>query len=163
MNASENSHVPFTLSLFGASEVKIQGIPIAIKPKKAKWVLMLLALAGSEGRSLSRAELSKVLWPWRGGDEYPVHRIIEDLRQVLKEEAYRIQKPEAHKLKLDLTGASVDVLRFRELLAEMVASGDPTPLLNEPQLRPGQLMTDFPEGEPTIEPERAKLRHLFVK
>ncbi|MCX6359208.1 MAG: hypothetical protein NT029_05365 [Armatimonadetes bacterium] len=162
MDASERERASFELSAFGASEVRVDGEPVVFLPRKAKWLLMLLALASAEDRSLSRKELSSALWPWGDGSEYNVYRLMPKLRGALKTEASRIVEPVPHVLRLDLRDADVDLLRYRSALASAVQQADPAPIEAVPELRPSRLMLDFPEGEATMERERAKLRVEFI-
>src|SRR5205823_144040 len=60
-------NVQLEIALFGACEVRLRGEEVSFAPRKAKWVLVLLALASTEGRSLTRSEISRVLWPWADG------------------------------------------------------------------------------------------------
>jgi DNA-binding SARP family transcriptional activator len=162
MNEDPQRQVPFEVRVFGTSDVKVGGEVVAFAPKKCKWLVILLALASAEGRSLSRRELSLTLWPLADGNVNYVDRHMSRLRHSLGSEAERVTEPAQRILHLDLTGAEFDLTRFRDLLAEAVRIGDPAPIESGVHLRPSRVMMDFPDGELTIEETRVKLRKEFV-
>ena len=162
LNDEKPEKMPLEISLFGASEVRIDGCQVTFAPKKTKWMLMLLVLASTEGRSRSRLEISMALWP--GGDqgEYTVNRHMPAMKRALGLHAVRILEPEPHTLRFDLKDVVLDLERYREMLKQALLVGDPAPIAAAPDMRPGRLMLDFPEGQITIEGERVKLRQEFA-
>lgn len=162
---TDDTRRPYSLGIrvFGASEVTLNGQPVSFLPKKARWVVMLLALASARNRSLSRGELSLALWPFGDGSDYPVNRLMADLRSCLGPAAERILEPAAHVLRLDLAGADFDLDDFRSALLKAVERADPAPIEAAAHLLPSQLLTDYPVGLASVEPERERLRQeLFA-
>lgn len=83
-----------------------------LKTRKGFWLLALLALR--HGRDVPRDWLAGTLWP--NAEESLsltyLRQALTDLRHALGSEATRLQSPTTRVLRLDLTGADVDVLTF---------------------------------------------------
>jgi DNA-binding SARP family transcriptional activator len=106
------------IRLFGTFDARIGSAPLPpLRTRKGTWLLVLLILR--RGRAVSRDWLCATLWPdslqeqARGG----LRRALTDLRRALGPEARCLRAPTTDTLCFDLTGATVDVLRFDEAVS----------------------------------------------
>ena len=82
------------------------------------WIFAYLVL--HHDRTIGREEIIEGLWPNAADPcttRQTLRRQLAFLRQALGEEAYRLSSPTKSTLKLDLTGACVDVFLFEEAIA----------------------------------------------
>ena len=104
---------PLTIQLFGPLHVAVRGDPMPrVRTRSVEWLLALLTLR--HGRAVPRSWLAGTLWP-ESGETRALQSLRDDLlrlRKALGPESSRIQSPARDSLRLDLTGASVDVLQF---------------------------------------------------
>lgn len=110
---------PLTVLLFGPMRVFVGDAPLPkLRSRKAKWLLALLALRG--GGPLTRNAVASMLWPDSDAATAltNLRSVVSDLRQALGDSAERLETPDRRTLRLDLTDADVDVLRFEAALAE---------------------------------------------
>src|SRR5690348_13529714 len=99
--------------LFGSMEVCAGGRPLPrLRSRKGQWLLALLALRA--GREVDREWLAGTLWPDcdEADGRHSLRQSLYDLRLALGSEARRLTGEASRTLRLDLTGASVDVLAF---------------------------------------------------
>jgi predicted ATPase/DNA-binding SARP family transcriptional activator/Tfp pilus assembly protein PilF len=104
--------------LFGPMEVRLGSQPLPrLRSRKGLWLLALLALRS--GRSLDRGWLAATLWP-DADAAYALRSLrqsLHDLRRALGPESGRLGCEAPRTLRLDVGGASVDVLAFDAALA----------------------------------------------
>jgi DNA-binding SARP family transcriptional activator len=142
--------VPLSLHLFGAFEVRVRGEPMRSgRTRSVDWLLALLVLR--PGREVSRSWLAGTLWPESSEAQalYNLRRNLRDLRQALGPEADRLRSPNRTTLRLDLTGATADVVDFDAAMA----AGDEPSLQRAVSLYRGPLLEGC--AEEWILPERA--------
>lgn len=113
MNSLEPPTAPLTLTLFGPMQVLVDGHPLPhLRSRKGVWIFALLALR--HDRPVEREWLAAVFWP----DMEPsqafanLRPILSELRSGLGSQRERLQSPDRHTLRLDITDAFVDVLAF---------------------------------------------------
>ena len=107
------SHGHFRMCLLGSMEVLIHGRPVQpVRSRKEQWLLALLALRG--GREIERAWLAGTLWPDNLEEQALsyLRRALYDLRQAMGVEAKRVQSPSSRTLRLEMSGANIDVAGF---------------------------------------------------
>src|SRR5947207_4127794 len=104
---------PLTIHLFGPMRVLVRGEPLPrVRTRSVEWLLALLTLR--HGAAVSRAWLAGTLWP-ESEESQALQNLRHDLvvlRKALGPESARIQSPTRDMLRLDVTGAEVDVVRF---------------------------------------------------
>jgi non-specific serine/threonine protein kinase len=101
-----------TIRLFGAFDLRVSGESPPALPRKAQWLLALLALR--EGREVERAWLAGTLWPESEESQalYNLRRELARLRDALGPHASRLRSPGARTLSLQASAAEVDALAF---------------------------------------------------
>jgi len=107
--------------VLGPLAVEVDGSALALGGLKQRTVLAVLAAA--EGRSVTVSSLLDALWDDGGGDKaaatLQVH--VSNLRRALEAGGPVVEHvPDGYRL--DLRGAELDVVRFRELCAEAGAA-----------------------------------------
>jgi DNA-binding SARP family transcriptional activator len=123
-----------TLRLFGPLEVSLNGCALPrLRFRKSPWLLALLALRHSA--PVEREWLLGLLWPERPGSQ-ALRNSLSELRRALGEQASRLQSPTPYTLRLDLEGATVDLLAFDQAIAR----GDPASLEEAVALYRGPLL-----------------------
>ncbi|MEO7719695.1 MAG: tetratricopeptide repeat protein [Capsulimonas sp.] len=113
MMGTQNSEASLAITLFGPMQAFVDGRPLPpLRSRKSRWLLALLVLR--HGHSVERAWLCEMLWL----DAFPdrsaanLNPALSDLRRALGSQSGRVQSPSRHTLRLDLGGASVDLLEF---------------------------------------------------
>ncbi len=151
-----------TLTLFGPMQVLVKGLPIPhLRSRKALWLLALLALRG--GRPVERGWLADTLWPDADPEQAlaGLRTVLSELRAALGGAGERIQSLGRHTLRLDLTGADVDVSAFDAAIAEKT----PAALARAAALYTGPLLEGCAEewvGQERIAREQDCLRALLA-
>jgi len=108
----DSEPVPLKISLLGPFEVQSAGQTLApLHSRKEQWLLALLAL--HHGEVISRTQLAWTLWPDSAEEQALAYlrRSLYLLKRALGAEADRLQSA-ARGLRLDISGARVDVLAF---------------------------------------------------
>src|SRR5947199_1057736 len=115
--------------------MRVQPLP-RMRSRSVEWLLGLLVLR--HGRAVARAALGGTLWPESRQERalLNLRGSLVDLRRALGPEAERLRSPTRDSLLLDLTGASVDLLRFDAA----VAAGDESSLQEAVALYRGPLL-----------------------
>lgn len=106
------------LRLFGPMQVRLGPQPLPrLRSRKGLWVLALLALRG--GRDVERAWLAGVVWAdyAEADGRRSLRQSLHDLRRALGPEAWRLSCESSRTLRLELSGAFVDVLAFDAAVA----------------------------------------------
>jgi predicted ATPase/DNA-binding SARP family transcriptional activator len=101
------------IRLFGPMAVRIGSLPLPrLRTRKGLWLLALLALRA--GRPVERDWLAGTLWPDcnQADSRRSLRQSLHDLRLALGPEAWRLTGESPGTLRLDVCGASVDVLAF---------------------------------------------------
>ncbi|MCW3098702.1 MAG: hypothetical protein JWL77_4320 [Chthonomonadaceae bacterium] len=113
MTTLEAPSAPLVITLFGSLQVLADGHPLPrLRSRKGIWIVALLALR--HDRPVEREWLAGVFWP----DMEPsqafanLRPILSELRSGLGSQKERLQSPDRHTLRLDLTDTTVDVLTF---------------------------------------------------
>lgn len=117
MSEADRSTAPLVIRLFGAMEVKRQGRPLPpLRARAGRWLLALLAL--QHDRDVERDALAALLWPDSSEEQaaYNLRRNLTDLRRALGPDAARLRSPTLRTLRLDLTGADVDLTAFDDAI-----------------------------------------------
>jgi predicted ATPase/DNA-binding SARP family transcriptional activator len=148
---------PLTLRFFGSYEARRADAPLPrLRSRTGQWLLALLVLRHEQ--ALARSWLAGLLWP-----ETPettalanLRRSLLDLRRVLGADAGRLTAPTPRTLRLDLAGASVDVLAFDAALAR----GDAASLAQAVALYRGALLEDCAEEWVLLERGRREQAYL---
>src|SRR5205823_2051013 len=80
--------------------------------RKGWWVLALMALR--EGRPMERSWLAGTLWPESSESDAlaNLRRTLNNLRRALGDQACRLRSPSLRVIRLDLAGATVDLIDF---------------------------------------------------
>jgi DNA-binding SARP family transcriptional activator len=152
--------VPLTLTLFGPCDIRLHGRPLPrLRSRKGLWLLTLLALR--HDREVERSWLAGTLWPDSDTPQAAVslRTTLVDLRRALGPEAYRLRSPTSRTLRLDLTGATVDVITFDAALAR----GDAASLAEAAQLYRGLLLEGCEEEWVTQEREAREEAYLQTR
>jgi DNA-binding SARP family transcriptional activator len=103
----------FEIDLFGPIAIRVQGNHLPPLPsRKGAYLLALLALR--HDREVERDYLAGLLWPESEQEKalFNLRQTLSRLRQALGSEAWRLHAPARHTLRLDVGGASVDVVAF---------------------------------------------------
>src|SRR5947209_4598825 len=109
---------PLVIRLFGPFGAWVRGDPLPrLRSRKGQWILALLALR--PGCEIERDWLAGTLWPDSPEPQalLSLRISLKDLRRALGPEAARLQSPTSRSLRLDLTGAEVDVVAFDAAIA----------------------------------------------
>jgi predicted ATPase/DNA-binding SARP family transcriptional activator len=104
---------PILIRLFGPFEAYVRGAPLPhLRTRKGQWLLALLTLR--HGLTVGRAWLADTLWPESAEARARVSlkESLKDLRGALGPEKDRLCAVGSRALRLDLTGAEVDVVAF---------------------------------------------------
>lgn len=133
---------PLRICLFGPMEVRVGADALPrLRSRKGLWLLALLALR--PGRDVERDWLAGTLWP--DSDEPDARRSLRqslhDLRRALGPESHRLACESPRTLRLDVSGADVDVLAFDAALAR----GGSASLKAAVELYRGPLLEDCTE------------------
>lgn len=147
---------PLAIRLFGPLEARIHGQLLRpLRSRKGLWLLALLVLR--HDRPPSRSWLAGTLWP--DSDESQalayLRQSLSDLRHALGAEAERIQAT-TQAVRLDLTGAWVDVARFHVALAQE----QPAAWAEAVELYGGPLLEAC--GEEWVFQERAAMEQAYL-
>src|SRR5690242_9595409 len=108
-----------TISLFGAFALKTNEAETPrARTRKEQSLLALLVLR--HGSALDRDWLANLLWPDSSEKQalYNLRRSLGNLRQILGNEAYRLQSPTPRAICLDVLHAEIDVLTFDAAIAQ---------------------------------------------
>lgn len=109
---------PLEISLFGPVSIRVQGTDLPPLPsRKGAYLLALLALR--HDRDVERNYLAGLLWPDSEQEKalFNLRQTLSRLRQALGSEAWRLDSPARHTLRLELRDAVVDVAAFDAALA----------------------------------------------
>ncbi|HLV81248.1 MAG TPA: tetratricopeptide repeat protein [Chthonomonadaceae bacterium] len=107
------------IRLFGPFDVRLGGRPLPrLRSHKEQWLLALLVLRAA--RPVERDWLAGTLWPESDASQaaYNLRRSLSNLRQTLGEQASRLLSPSSHAVRLDLSGAEVDLIAFDRAIAQ---------------------------------------------
>lgn len=107
------------IRLFGAFEVRVNGVPIPqLRSRKVQWLLALLVLRHDQ--PLDRTWLAGTLWPdsTHAQSLYNLRQSLSNLRQTLAEAGPCLQPTQVNALTMDVSGAEVDVLAFDAGIAD---------------------------------------------
>jgi predicted ATPase/DNA-binding SARP family transcriptional activator len=139
------------IRLLGGFEVIVDGVPLPGKqPIKISELLTFLILAG--GREVRRSSLAQALWPDKDGATSYLRTSLWESRKALGDEASRLLSPTPRTLRLDVSGADIDLIAFDRAIARRdTASLQEAIALYRGPLLPGCL-------EPWLEIER-EVRH----
>jgi len=135
------------LRLFGPMEARVGSEPMPrLRTRRGLWLLALLALRA--GRQVDRDWLTGTLWPEsdeaRGRRSF--RQTLYDLRAALGAEAYRLEAEGSRTLRLELSGAFVDVLAFDAAVARSrTGPGELAALEGAVRLYRGPLLEDCAE------------------
>jgi predicted ATPase/DNA-binding SARP family transcriptional activator/Tfp pilus assembly protein PilF len=158
--ALQHEPAAFTLRLFGAFDLQVEGQPTtSLRLRKDRWLLALLSLA--HGRPVQRDWLAQTLWPFPdflpSQAAYNLRRSLSALRKALDTQAGRLTSPTPHTLLLDLAGAQVDALAFDAALTR----GDLSSLEQAVALYAGPLLSECTEVWAL--PEREARRQSYLQ
>ncbi|MCW3051491.1 MAG: hypothetical protein JWN14_661, partial [Chthonomonadales bacterium] len=158
MTAQEAPSAPLILTLFGPMQVLVDGHSLPrLRSRKGIWILALLALR--HDRPVEREWLAGLCWPDMETSQAfaNLRPILSELRSGLGSQKERLQSPDRHTLRLDLTGASVDVRDFDAAIER----GRPSDLERAAALYRGPLL----EGcmEEWVFPERHLREHRCLQ
>jgi DNA-binding SARP family transcriptional activator len=143
---------PFQVWLFGAFDAQVHGRPLPpMRTRRGQRLLALLILR--HGREVDRSWLAGTVWPDSSESDAlrSLRQTLVDLRHALGEEAVRLTSPTARTLRLDLAGATADVVAFDDT----VARGDAASLAEAISLYRGPLLEGWTE-EWVVEPRQAR-------
>ncbi len=130
----ENSDAPLKIRLLGHCEVWVDGVEMRrLRSRATLWLLVLLTL--NHDRPVSRQWLQDRLWPGADSEESDrnqraskndpqkraannLRRSLNDLRQALGSQKYRLTGPTFHTLQMNLNDADVDVAAFDQLVKQ---------------------------------------------
>ena len=136
----------FSLRLFGAIEVRVNGNPMrSLRSRKGLWLLALLAV---RGRPTSRLWIAENLWPDSDTQDAlrNLRNSLHDLRSALDTDAWRVQSPDSATLDLNLTDADCDVHTFDRLIKQ----GNRAALYEAIELHSSPLLVEHEEIWSTI-------------
>ncbi len=128
----------------------------ALRSRAGQELLALLALRG--GQVLDREWLAETLWPDSRPDQsrYNLRRNLTDLRDALGEEATRLSSPTIRGIRLETSGAWIDVTEFDCL----VSRSDPPALHRAVEIYRGELLAGL--GADWVTPERELRAQAYV-
>jgi predicted ATPase/DNA-binding SARP family transcriptional activator len=118
VSVPDRTALPLVVTLFGPSEVWVDGSPLPrLRSRKGHWLLALLTLR--HGCDVERAWLAGMLWPDNPEPQAlaSLRKSLNDLRGALGREADRLCSPTPHSLRLELAGAAADVVTFDAAIA----------------------------------------------
>ncbi len=113
MTMPEMQNAPLVVTLFGPMQALVDGQELPrMRSRKGLWLLALLALR--HDRPVEREWLAATLWPDLDQTQAfaNLRPVLSELRNGLGSQAARLQSPTRPTLRMDFTGAVVDVLRF---------------------------------------------------
>ena len=157
MDLAADEASTLAIKLFGAIEVRVEGIPMpSVRSRKVQWLLALLVLRPD--REVERAWLAGVLWPESAPSQalFNLRQTLSHLRSALGRSETRLRSSTARTLLLDLTGASVDVIAFDAA----VAQGDRAALEQAIALYGGPLLEGCSEEWVFSERQEREQRYL---
>ncbi|MCW3053245.1 MAG: transcriptional activator, partial [Chthonomonadales bacterium] len=134
---AESSESRLRIQLFGAFDVRIDGVPIPpLRTRKVQWLLALLVLR--HGQALDRAWLAGTLWPESAPSQalYNLRQGLSNLRHALGETFLSSHVSVVNALSLDVSHANIDVLAFDA----SIAAGDSAALERAAALYRGPLL-----------------------
>lgn len=140
---------PLRFRLLGGFEILQSGVPLPrTRTRTEQWLLGWLLLRSHQ--QVERSLLAGTFWPESGETQAlgNLRRSLNNLRQVLGEESYRIHSPTRSTLTFDLSNASCDLFEFDAA----VARGDSTSLERAVALYQGLLLPGCDAD--WIQPER---------
>jgi predicted ATPase/DNA-binding SARP family transcriptional activator len=149
---------PLSINLLGPFDVRVRGEPLrSLRSRKGQWLLSLLVLR--DGREVQREWLADTLWPDSLTEEAfaSLRQSLADLRRALGDEASRLQSPTSRTLRLELSGAGVDLLAFDAAISR----GDPAALEHAVSLYRGPLLEGCAEA--WILPEREAREQAYLQ
>ncbi len=153
---------PLEIQLFGGFEARVDGRPLPpLRSRREQWLLALLVLR--QGRDTSRDWLAASLWPDNDMEQalFYLRKSLSNLRKALGEAAYRLLSPTPRAVRLDLTGAFVDVVSFDGALSRAVGSSDSEAALREAvALYLGPLLPDCLEEWAAVERNHREQAYL---
>jgi class 3 adenylate cyclase/DNA-binding SARP family transcriptional activator len=144
------------IRLLGPFEVRLNGDLPRFRYWRSQWLLALLALRHEA--EVERDWLTALLWP-ESRDTQALRNCLTDLRRALGSEAARLQAPTPHTLRMDLTGAAVDVIAFDAAIAQ----GDPASLAEAVALYQATLLEGCAEEWAFEERQRRELAYLAAR
>jgi non-specific serine/threonine protein kinase len=134
--------------LLGSFDVRIHNQPLPpLRSRREQWLLALLVLR--HPREISRDWLAATLWPENEESQarFYLRKSLSNLRNALGAEAARLLAPTPRTVRLDLTGAFVDVVVFDSAMARYASAASPADALQEAvALYRGPLLPDCTEG-----------------
>ena len=139
--------------LFAGFEVRLGGKPLPpLRSRREQWLFALLVLR--HDRDNPREWLATTLWA--DNDEaqalFYLRKSLSNLRQALGAEAPRLLSPTPRTIRLDVTGALVDVAEFERAIKRSMDLSDPSALLQEAiALYRGPLLPDCLEEWAAVE------------
>ena len=134
---AESQEARLRIQLFGAFDVRIDGVPIPpLRTRKVQWLLALLVLR--HGQALDRAWLAGTLWPESAPSQalYNLRQGLSNLRHALGETFLSSHVSTVNALSLDVSHANIDVLTFDA----SIAAGDSEALERAAALYRGPLL-----------------------
>ncbi len=158
--SGQRSHphgAPLQIRLLGPFAVQVNGQPLPrLNSRKGHWLLALLVLR--KGREVERSWVAGTLWPESEETlaRYNLRRELSHLRRALGSEAQRLGTTGTHTLRLELSGAEVDVIDFDAA----VAQGDPPALRQAVSLYGGLLLEGCTED--WVLPERESCLQAYL-
>jgi len=138
-------------------DVRRDGAPLpALRTRKGQWLLALLVLKGAI--PVDRAWLAGTLWPDTTEENAftSLRKSLNDLRNALGEEAYRLYAPTSRTLTFDLSDVFCDLTRFDA----SVAKSDEAVLEQAVALYRGALLEDCSEEWVVL--ERAEREQVYL-
>ena len=118
MATPETADASFRLRLFGPMQALVDGNALPpMRSRKGLWLLALLTMR--HDRPVEREWLAGTLWPDVEQSQAfaNLRPILSELRNGLGSQKERLQSPDRHTLRLDLTGADVDLIAFDAAIA----------------------------------------------
>src|SRR5687768_3408522 len=101
------------IRLFGTMDIEVNGVPAQrTRTRRELWLLAWLLL--HHDREVERDWLAILFWPDspQQGALHNLRRSLTNLRDVLGPEADRILSPTPRTLRLEVSGADIDVVKF---------------------------------------------------
>lgn len=163
MLTTEKTQIPpVEVRLLGGFDFRIDGKSLPpLRSRREHWLLVLLVLR--QDRDTDREWLATTLWP--DNDEkqalFYLRKSLSNLRQALGTEASRLLSPTPRTVRLDMTGAFVDVVSFDGALKKASSAADPSiPLQEAVALYRGPLLPDNLEEWATVERDQRAQAYL---
>jgi len=123
---------PLEVRLLGGFDVRVADKPLpSLRSRREQWLLALLVLR--HDRDTARDWLATTLWPDNEESQalFYLRKSLSNLRQALGTESARLLAPTPRTVRLDLSGASVDVVAFDAALKRASGSASPVEALEE--------------------------------